>query len=146
MLLAVAVLVAANVWWFFLRAPAPREPDFELGAWGGESIPVSSELLAASPSFDSAHHRWTLNGRAVNDLRPLLRSTGEQTDTAEVVDYLPVRLSDDFGATQMRLALLTLVRKRICHVALIDAGAEKAPVHRIVSVRDGQGQLHSCKP
>ncbi|AXB76318.1 hypothetical protein [Novosphingobium sp. P6W] len=153
LLVAVAVaLLAANAWWFFLRTPEPQRPAFELGSTGGLSVNVDAPAAASAPLFDPVHDGWTVGTDAVQDLPSRVRRSAP-ADTAPVVDFLMVRLADDANSEQVRRALLSLARQRICFVALVDeAGLPKdgryaaTPVHRIVSVRGNDGEQVGCAP
>ncbi len=145
-LLLVAVVVAllgANLWWFALRKPEPPRAAFELGA-EGLAVGVDTTSVATAPLFDPVHDRWTVDGAVVAKLQARVRSAA-RTDTAPAIDYLMVRLADDANSEQVRRALLSLARQRICFVALVDHAslprdgqAAYTPVHRIASVRDNQ--------
>ncbi|WP_159976446.1 MULTISPECIES: hypothetical protein [unclassified Novosphingobium] len=153
LLVAVAVaLLAGNAWWFFLRPPEPQTPAFELGSTGGLRVGVNAADAASAPLFDPVHDGWTVGTAAVRDLRARVRSSAP-VDTAAIVDFLMVRLADDANSEQVRRALLSLARQRICFVALVDeAGLPKdggyadTPVHRIVSVRGNDGEVIGCVP
>jgi len=148
----VVVLLGVNLWWFVLRTPEPPKPAFELGSTAGLTVGVGAADVAATPLFDPVHDRWTVNGAVVTDLPGRLR-TSAPADTAPIVDFLMVRLADDANSEQVRRALLSLARQRICFVAFVDeAGlpadgqAVAAPVHRIVTVRGNDGEVIGCVP
>ena len=148
----VAALLAANAWWFFLRAPEPQTPVFELGSTGGLTVNVDAAAAASAPLFDPVRDGWTVGAAAVQDLSSRVRSSAP-VDTAPVVSFLTARLADDANSEQVRRALLSLVRQRICFVALVDqaalpkgGGYVATPVHRIVSVRGNNGEVVGCAP
>lgn len=147
----VFALAAANLWWFLLRTPEPPTPAFELGSTQGVQVGVDAAAIATAPLFDPVHDRWTIDGAPATNLAERLRSSPANDIGIPVVRYLMVRLADDANSEQVRRALLSLARQRICLVALVDAaglprdgGAVAAPVHRIVSVRGNDGNVIGC--
>lgn len=155
---AVAVLVVANAWWFWPRSEKAAEPLFKFAdtydysPMGGPlTTPAGSVELAAAPVFDPSINGWRVAGRQVTDLhRYMTMNVGgySPTDTAP---FLLVRFRAEATTEEVRKALLSLTRQKICLVALADAhdatnkeDQPSAAAQRIVSVLDDAGKPVFC--
>ncbi|WP_404481711.1 hypothetical protein [Novosphingobium sp. BL-52-GroH] len=146
----VLTLAAANLWWFVLRTPEPPKPAFELGRTDGSTLGVDAAEALSVPLFDPVHDRWTVNGAVVTDLPSRVRRS-QPADDYHAAGFLMVRIADDADTEQVRRALLSLTQQHICWVALVDqvkpmsdGKVVPTPVHRIVSVRDNDGNVVAC--
>ncbi|MGF7152439.1 hypothetical protein [Novosphingobium gossypii] len=143
LLAAVAVLLAANIWWF-TRAPAEHEPDFVLAA-RTEGVRLPGAAIAQVPAYDTRNDGWTVQGKTAASLNGYLRRDNDRA----LEPYLPVALSPHASTQDFRAMLASLVDRGICSFALVQATGDRqeiaATVQHIVSVRDARGANKSCK-
>ncbi|PNU05124.1 hypothetical protein [Novosphingobium guangzhouense] len=155
---AAALLVAANIWWFWPGSEKAAEPLFKLadtndyGPMGGPlTVRAGTAELNAAPIFDPSINGWRVAGRQVNDLRPYMTVNSGGYSPTDSAPFLLVRFRAEATADEVRRALLSLAEKKICLVALPDAyeagASERAPevaARRIVSVLDDAGKPVTC--
>lgn len=143
LLAVVAVLLAANIWWF-TRGPAEHEPDFVLAA-RTEGARLPGAAIAQVPAYDPRNDGWTAQGKTVASLNGYLRRDSDRA----LEPYLPVALSPQASTQDFRAMLASLTHRGICSFALVQETGDRreiaVTVQHIVSVRDASGVNRQCK-
>ncbi|MCJ1959165.1 hypothetical protein [Novosphingobium mangrovi (ex Hu et al. 2023)] len=171
MLVGVALaLVGANLWWF-TRGGQDEGKAFELTpTFGGE---YSLQKQGVPLDFDADTLTWTANGRVIAQVgtqvkRELLMTPldGERPQPIPVPEalksqglaYVPVHDDPRRTVEDMRRLLLSLVKRGVCQVGLVDqsegehagrAGsglADRVELYGIIAVRSDTGQRLECTP
>lgn len=152
------LLVIVNVWWFWPRSEKAAEPLFKLAdtydysPMGGPlTTRAGAAELNAAPIFDPSINGWRVAGRPVADLHRYMTTNAGGYNPTGTAPFLLVRFRAEATADEVRKALLSLTKKKICLVALSDAHEEgvsermpEVAARRIVSVLDDAGRPVTC--
>ncbi|WJM26460.1 hypothetical protein QUC32_18770 [Novosphingobium resinovorum] len=145
---AVALLVAANAWWFWPRGDAQNTAAFQLAdssdyGRGSVAAGITRADIDAAPFYDAAADRWLVQGKPIADLHGHMLPAEPR---GKRPGFVIAGLAQQATTEDVRKALLNLTGQGICLVALPDAvDPQGVSVHRIVAVRDDRGELRHCK-